>query len=154
MIHVPFENKWMRLAYLIAKDFYKIKKWNKKTTPVAILVSEQGEYISHGLCADGLHAVEGHCDRLETKGSPYSACKWCHHSEHAERKALEQAFKLGIEPHNASIYIYGHYKVCDSCMYELQKYGINTIYILENAEELFDRHNPNTVLDTLNQFAI
>lgn len=148
---VSLENPWMRLAYFIAKDFYLIHRWNKKTIPVAVIVSPGGRYISHGVCSNGMHAVLGHCNRLDEKGTPYHTCEHCAADQHAEIKALQKAsmFLAG-----SSIYIYGHYKVCDTCIKELHKRGVFKIYFLEDCETLFDRHNPNTVLGTENQFML
>lgn len=157
--HVTISNPWMWLAYLIAKDFYKIHLWNKKTIPVAVLISATGEYISHGICSNGMHAVLGHCNRIEEKGTPYHLCEHCATDQHAEVKAIENAsFRfsgLNILPtKDATMYIYGHYKTCDSCYTLLEMAGIKKVVFLENAEVLFDRHNPNTVIGTAKQFML
>lgn len=149
---VSLENPWMRLAYNIAKGFYWVRGWNLKTTPVAVIVSPSGQYLGHGACADGMHAIKGTCNRLEEKGTSYDTCPYCHEDEHAEKRALKAA--LSKQPYliGSSIYIYGHYKVCDHCIQELHRNGIYHIYILENAEVLFDRHHKDTVLGTPKQF--
>ena len=145
-------NEWMKLAYNIAKQHYAVGNWNKKTTPVAVIVSSNGKYISHGSCADGKHAILGTCKRLETKGSDYSDCPYCHEFEHAERKAVDAA---GVEPLlGAVMYLYGHYRVCEHCLNLLNSRGIVTIYLLEDAHTLFDRHNANTVIGKPSQFIV
>lgn len=146
---VNMRNEWMRLGYSIAKDLYAIGNWNMKTTPVAIIVSPSGKYVSHGVTADGKHAIYGTCNRLGKRGSPYSSCQWCNHYEHAEIKALNKTDACLLNHH---IYIYGHYKSCDNCIKELHRRGIYKIHILENAEVLFDRHNKDTVLGSEKQF--
>lgn len=149
---VTLQNEWMKLAYNIAKQHYVINNWNLKTTPVAVIVGQDGRYISHGSCADGRHAIHGFCNRLEVAGSSYENCMFCHEVQHAERLAIEAA---GDKPLiGASIYIYGHYKVCEHCLKLLHFHGITQIYILENAHVLFDRHNPNTVLGKPEQFNV
>lgn len=149
--YVNIENDWMKLAYKLAKNLYMQKKWNLKTSPVAIIVKD-GKFVSHGICADGNHAIEGKCDRLETKGTSYDNCKYCMESEHAERKALQEGYDQDLN--DAHIYVYGHYKLCDSCIAALNARGIYKCFLLENASELFDRHHANTVIGKPTQFSV
>jgi len=149
--YVTLENEYMRLAYKLAKNLYMVRYWNKKTTPVAIIVKD-GMYISHGVCADGRHAIEGTCNRLEEKGTSYDTCRNCKEEEHAEQKALIDAKDVNLR--GAVLYVYGHYHICDVCAKALNVRGIDTCYLLENATELFDRHHANTVLGTSRQFLV
>lgn len=149
--YVNLENQFMRLAYKLAKNLYMVKKWNLKTTPVAVLV-KNGEYINHGVCADGAHAINGHCDRLGEAGTSYGNCKHCAEEEHAERKALQAAYDKDLQ--GSEVYVYGHYKMCDHCIAALKARGVTRFVLLENASTLFDRHHPQTVLGTENQFLI
>ena len=52
------------------------------------------------------------------------------------------------------LYLYGHYRFCDSCIQISNKKGIKEFVLLENSKVLFDRHNTNTVLGTDKQFMI
>lgn len=149
--YVSLDNEWMRLAYKLAKNLYFINKWNLKTTPVAIIV-KNNRYITHGICADGAHPLQAKCDRLDTKGSSYETCEYCREDQHAERKALQEAYDKDLA--GAIIYVYGHYKLCDSCIKALNERGIFSCVLLENSKILFDRHDPDTVLGTEKQFLI
>lgn len=150
--YVDIHNTWMRVAYNFAKGLYEINKWNLKTTPVAILVSKDGSFISMGVCADGAHPIQAKCGRLASSGQPYTNCEFCAEEQHAERKALRKAYDKDLT--RAKIYVYGHYKLCDSCVKALCDRGIDTFYLLENADVLFNRHHPDTVLGTNKQFEV
>src|SRR5690606_12134072 len=149
--YVSLEDSFMRQAYEMAKTLYKVKSWNIKTTTVAIIV-QKGKVISVGICADGQHAIQGYCGRLEESGLPYSSCEFCKEEQHAERKALKAAYDKDLI--DAIIYVYGHYKLCISCVKALNERGIYECVLLENSHILFDRHHPSTVLGTPNQFLI
>ncbi len=147
--YTTLDNEYMKLAYKLGKNLYMIKKWNLKTIPVAVLVKD-GKYVAHGICSDGKHAIEGHCNRLETKGTAYDTCPHCRESEHAEQKALQDAYDKNVQ--GAVVYMYGMYKLCPTCTEALEARGITECVFLENAEVLFDRHHPDTVLGTNKQF--
>lgn len=149
--YVGIENPHMRRAYEMAKHYYMLKRWNLKTTPVAVLVKADTP-VSIGICANGMHAVEGKCGRLKESGLPYDACQWCAEEEHAERKALQAAYDADLN--GADIYLYGHYKMCGSCIRALKNRGVKRFILLENSQTLFDRHNPDTVLGTDKQFVL
>lgn len=150
--YVGLENQWMLLAYNTAKALYQIKKWNKKTTPVAVIVSKSGQYLAHAACSNGLHPIKGTCKRLNKPGSDYSECPACQEQNHAERLALLQCYDLDLT--GAIVYLYGHYHLCKSCLKALADRGVNDIVLLENCEVLFDRHNSDTVINKKNQFDI
>jgi len=149
--YVSIKNKWIEEAYNEAKKLYNHKKWNLKTTPVAVIVKND-KFISLGISANGKHPLLGKCDRLGKSGTDYDKCEHCAHDQHAERFALNKVPHEDLK--GAEIYLYGHYKMCDECIKELQKRGIYHYYLLENSEVLFDRHNKDTVLGTNKQFVI
>lgn len=150
--YVGLDNEWMRQAYDIAKELYNHKKWNLKTTPVAVIVDINGKFVSQGASANGKHALLGHCDRLGKAGTDYSKCKHCAHDQHAELYALKNANKTKLT--GATIYLYGHYKMCDNCIKVLSREGIYKCVLLKDCEKLFDRHNVNTILGTNRQFVV
>jgi len=150
--YVDIYNSWMHVAYNMAKSLYLVNKWNLKTTPVSVLVSKDGSFISMGISADGAHPIQAKCSRLEEKGLPYTECQFCVEEEHSERKALRKAYDKDLT--GAKIYVYGHYKLCESCTKALLDRGVTAFYLLENADVLFDRHHPDTVLGTDKQFLI
>ncbi len=153
--YVNITNKYMFFAYRIAKALYLVNGWNQKTTPVAVIVNN-GLAYSWAAAAHGLHALEGRCERSDKPGSPYSDCKWCVPSHHAERLALDfalKSYKKGTLK-GASVYMYGHWHMCQDCVAVLRAAGIKDFVLLENSSELFDRHHENTVIGTPHQFSI
>lgn len=147
--YVSLNNEYMRMAYLQAKKLYKHGKWNKKTTPVAIIVLHGG-FVAKGIAANGRHALFAKCSRLGEKNTPYDDCNWCIESQHAERYALNAAGKIDLK--GGKIYLYGHYRFCDACLRALEDRGIYDYFLLKNSETLFDRHKPGTILGTDQQF--
>lgn len=146
--YVPISNKYMRAAYEVAKGFYNVKKWNKKTTPVCLLV-KNGKVLSVGVSGGGMHAILGKCDREDRPGSPYSDCRHCEESQHAEMRALSE---LKNDPKGAKCYLYGHFHACKTCVARMAEMGIEEVVLLRWAKILFDRHEPGTVIGTPRQF--
>ncbi len=149
--YVTIKNPHMRTAYNIAKSLYLVRKWNKKTIPVCIIAKDD-ELLSFGVGGNGLHQVAGDCDRLlASKGSAYGDCKWCDYPVHAERNAINM---LRSYPFKAVAYMYGHYKVCEECKKALKSVGIEHVILLKNADVLFNRHNPKSVVGKEEQFKL
>ncbi len=149
--YVTIKNPHMRTAYNIAKSFYLVRNWNKKTIPVCIIAKDD-ELLSFGVGGNGLHQVTGDCGRLgREKGSQYSDCKWCDYPEHSERYAIRG---LRSYPFKAKAYMYGHYHVCDECKKALKEVGISHVVLLKNASVLFNRHNPKSIVGKPEQFKL
>ncbi len=144
-------NKFMKVAYSIAKSLYNKTKWNLKTTPVVVIVKDN-KIITTGVANKGQHVLQQKCKRLGRSGTPYTDCKWCISEEHAEIIALENCKGQNIK--DATAYLYGHYKFCKPCLQALKNRGVRTFVVLDDAIILFDRHHPNTVLGTKNQFQL
>ncbi len=149
--YVDINDKFISIAYIYAKNLYLQYKWNSKTIPVCLIIKD-GKFISKGICSDGGHAIDGKCDRLKEAGTPYEMCKHCKEEEHAERKALMNAYDQDLT--GAIIYLYGHYILCEECIKALNARGIFDCYLLENSAVLFDRHNKDTVLGKSKQFDV
>lgn len=147
--YVDLNDKFMSIAYTYAKRIYLEYKWNQKTIPVCLIVKDD-KFVSKGICSDGGHAKDGTCSRLKESGLPYDACKHCKEEEHAERKALAAAYDQDLT--GAVLYLYGHYKLCPSCIEALNARGITECYLLKNSEALFNRHLKSSVLGTPEQF--
>ncbi len=146
--HVTLSNRYMRAAYEVAKGFYNVKKWNKKTTPVCLLV-RSGRILSIGVSGAGMHAVLGHCDREGKPGSKYSECVYCQENQHAEMRALSE---LKTDPRGAKCYLYGHHHACMNCVSRLVDMGIDEVVLLKGSKVLFDRHAEGTAIGTPRQF--
>ncbi len=148
MIKVNIDDAFMGVAYQTAKVLYGIKEFNKIPLPVAVIVKDF-KVISIAASGHGIHQAEGECARQGYKtGQGYFACDHCNYEEHAEILALRSVNVTGFD-----IYIYGHYYVCEMCLTALKEKGVKDIYILENAEVLFDIENPKCVIGKPKQFA-
>jgi len=147
--YVSLENKFMKVAYSIAKSLYNKTEWNFKTTPIVVIVKD-GKIITTGIANKGQHVLQQKCDRLGRPGTPYTDCKWCTNEEHAEIHALQNCKGQNIK--DATVYLYGHYRFCKPCLQALKDRGVKTFVVLKDAITLFDRHHPDTVLGTKKQF--
>jgi deoxycytidylate deaminase len=143
----------MRLAYKVAKGFYAIKGWNKKTCPIAVIARNRS-ILAVGVAGRGMHQFHGKCSRTDKPGSKYDECEYCREDQHAEQQALEELRKSPImrDPTGATCYLYGHYKMCSSCIAAMHKVGITDFVLLENSAILFNRHVDGTVVGTPQQF--
>jgi len=141
-------DKFMKAAYQIAKGYYAVNGWNKKTTPVCILVKGK-KIISIGVSGNGMHPILAHCDRENHPGSPYSHCKYCSNDQHAEIRAISE---LKTDAYGAVAYLYGHHHLCSNCESELVKIGVRTVFFLQKSDKLFDRHHLKTVIGWKKQF--
>lgn len=148
--HVGIEDRHMRMAYDIAKSFYRPKRWNLKTTPVCVIVKDQ-TVIGIGIAGGGMHPMRAECARLYRPGSPYSECEWCQEEAHAEQEALRA---LKADPRGATAYLYGMYHMCETCRAAMAAVGIEDLVLLGGAEVLFNRHDPGTVIGTPRQFEL
>lgn len=151
--YVGIEDLAMRFAYDRVKEAYLHRNWNLKTTPCAVLMRER-EVLAWALAADGRHAIEGTCARLWSKGTDYSTCKWCAEDQHAEQIALRRLKEQNIVRKPTHLYLYGHWRMCDSCILAASSAGVEHFVLLKNATELFDRHHKNTVIGKPRQFEL
>lgn len=152
--HVGIGDPNMRMAYDIARAFYRYRGWNLKTTPVAV-IAKGGRVLSVGVSGDGMHAMLGECARLDLPGSPYGLCEWCREEKHAEHDALLRLDPaLAAEARGATCYLYGHWRMCDGCVESLRIAGVTDLALLSHSRILFDRHDPETVIGRPEQFEI
>lgn len=146
--YVTKNNPFIRQAYLIGKYLYSINKWNKKTTPIALIV-KSGKVVSVGVSGYGMHPILAHCDRENKPQSPYSDCKWCSEPMHAEMLAIKQAH---VDLYGAYCVLYGHFYACANCVSEMEKLGIKEVLLMKDSDILFDRHKEDTVIGKETQF--
>lgn len=96
-----------------------------KRRVTAYLVTESGDLvIGDNSCANPQEV----CPREPGEG--YEKCRTvCGQHGHAETQALEAAKRHGIDPRNATVYVTGHYHVCQQCAEELRDSGVREIVI-------------------------
>jgi deoxycytidylate deaminase len=148
--YVGLDQPPMRLAYDLAKALYGVRKWNMKACPVAVIALD-GRILSWGFSGNGKHQIDGICGRLGRDGAPYSDCPWCEEEEHAERYAL---FSSRETVAGADVYLYGHHRMCESCIRSMRTAGIKRLFLLDNAATLFDHKHPESVIGKRGQFSI
>lgn len=88
---------------------------------------------------------KGACVRKVLKvrsGTKYWLCPGCSTNEdHAESGAIKAAMaKVGAEnTRGADVYLYGHYWACEPCWNNMIRGGVNQLFVVENAFDLFGR---------------
>lgn len=148
--HVSIQDPHMRVAYDLARSFYRLKRWNLKAAPVCVIVKD-GRVLGIGISGGGMHQMTGTCARLGREGAPYSDCEWCAEPQHAEQDALRS---LKTDPRGATAYLYGHWHMCQACRAAMEAVGLTDWVLLDNAEALFDHRNPETVIGSATQFTL
>ena len=92
----------------------------------------------------GLHR-KGACVRkiLKVKsGTKYWLCPGCStHQDHAESGAVKDAIaKVGeAKVKGSDVYLYGHYWCCKPCWDNMLVAGVDKVYVVENAYNLFGK---------------
>lgn len=154
--YVPPSNPFMQAAYQYAKKKHATKGLSpnvqKMTITSATLVKNE-KIIGQGANGNGWHQDNNRCIRIEKNmptGVGYDECPGCHSDHHAERSAFLNATE---DATGANLYLYGHWWICNSCWNAITEKKINHIYLLENAENLFDRNSSESVIGTSKQYA-
>lgn len=71
-------------------------------------------------------------------GEKYWLCPGCaKYSDHAEAGAVRDALKKRGSIDGADLYLYGHWWCCKPCWDSMIEAGINDVYLVDNADELF-----------------
>jgi deoxycytidylate deaminase len=153
--YVGLDNAHMKAAYDYAKSLYNIHQWNKMTSPAIALVKNDTVLVTAN-AGDEWHQRSGSCERVRLQlpaGVGYDQCPGCHPNNHSEKVAVRKAQEKGIDLSGASAYLYGHWWYCASCLQALIDAGVTSFYMLDNADILFDRNDPGTVIGKPEQFA-
>ena len=142
--YVNLDNPFMHEAKWVAENLS-----TEQRHPTGAVVVKDGEIIGKGGNQSGLknktlrklHNEKGVCVRklIHAKtGTLYWTCPGCASPKsHAEQVATKDAQKKGYDVTGADLYLYGHWWCCESCWSAMIDAGINNVYLLENADELF-----------------
>lgn len=153
--YVSLSNVYMKEAYRYAKKLHATKDLNnkvKKMTITSSVIVKDGVIVGKGSNGNGWHQSNNTCVRIEKNlptGVGYDECPGCHGDNHSERVAINEA---GMLAKGGEIYLYGHWWICATCWKAINEAGINHIYLLENADILFDRNESTTVIGTTKQY--
>lgn len=96
-------------------------------------VTVQCDIVPRGLqgCVSATNACDNPqaaCPRLPGEG--YTKCESiCMQDGHAEMQALRKARAVGVSVVGATVYVSGHYHVCEPCARALRDAGVKSIVI-------------------------
>jgi dTMP kinase len=154
--YVGLDNPFMQAAYQYAKKKHATKGLSgpvKKMGITSATLVKNGKIIGQGCNGNGWHQEHNRCVRVEKNmptGVGYEECPGCQSDHHGERSAFLNATE---DATSADLYMYGHWWICTPCWNAITEHKINHIYILENADTLFDRTQPGSIIGTTGQYA-
>ena len=132
---VPADNEFMQEAKKMADECTGCSWW-----PTGGVLVKDGKIIGRGANSGNLIPL---CPRVENEypsGEGYHHCKDdCEQLGHSEITTVDNAIAQGNNPKNADLYLYGHWWCCKPCWDHMQKHGVGQVYLIENADKLFDR---------------
>ena len=151
----PMTHPMMERAFLHAMKHQVLQAASGMRAVTSTLVAQDGTItmgVAGELCdtvndksMDDItyHAQTGKCDRVQSDGNvDYNKCPGCRHDRHSEQCAIHKALRDGVHLAGSEIYLYGQWWVCEPCSGKAVSVGVQTIYLLPNAKELFDRGAP------------
>ncbi len=143
--YVPVDNQFMREAKRLRDE-----ESTERNHPTGAVVVYGNEIIGRGMNRapiknkrlQDMHK-NGLCIRRLLKvpsGQKYWLCPGCAKSKfHAETSATKNALKNKAEIKGADLYLYGHWWCCKPCWDSMIVAGIDKVYLVEGATELFKR---------------
>ncbi len=145
ILYVNASNKYMQLAKEFARRYSL-----DKTMPNTSVIVKDDEVIGIGANGSNYHELNG-CVRVQRgipTGQGYDLCEGCHPKNHGEQKALADARALTGENRfdGAKIYLWGHWWCCKPCWDAMLASGIDTVYLLDDSEVLFNREDPGNII--------
>lgn len=134
---VPKNNKFIQEAKKMADKYTGCSWW-----PTGAVVVMNGKIIGRGSNPAGKLVVP--CPRWEQQcptGTGYNLCnEVCKRVglSHSEINAVEDALKRHKDIKGADLYLFGHWWCCKDCWDTMIKAGIENVYLLKNADKIFD----------------
>ncbi len=130
-------NPYMRIATALLTGSGCVKQ------PTAAIIVKFDQLLGKGTNA-GIK-IDGECPRVTEgykTGEGYGLCKSaCKQEGHAEIMAIKDAVNNGFtnELKGASIYLDGHWWICENCWKEIIQYGIAHVYLRVDSMELYKK---------------
>lgn len=146
---VSLNNPFMIEARKMADNFSGCSWW-----PTGSVVVKEGRVIGR---ATNPSAIVVPCPRWQKKcptGTGYDLCNSVcgrigyGHSEYA---ATEDANNNGYDINGADLYLFGHWWCCKKCWDKMIEFGINNVYLLENANKIFAPEARSALMDKLSK---
>lgn len=133
----------MRLAIRYAHQYSK-----DPVMPTAAVVIQDRHPISCGANGSDFHRIHG-CARQAAgskTGEDYHLCEGCHPKNHSESRALRAAQNLSDGVSDSDLYLWGHFGCCQNCWRIIAQAGIRDVFLLLDAEKLFNKNHPENIV--------
>nr|AIA14965.1 Cytidine and deoxycytidylate deaminase zinc-binding region [uncultured bacterium] len=146
IVYVGLDNDFMAEARAFAEEASL-----DKAMPNASIVVKDGVVIGRGANGSTYHETNV-CERVKLgmpSGQGYELCEGCSPSNHGEPSAIANAVEHGATEQDlqgAEIYLWGHWWCCEPCWGTMLDNGINTVYLLEDSEKLFNKEHPDNIV--------
>jgi deoxycytidylate deaminase len=134
--YVSADNTFMQAARAVAAE-----QSLDKTMPTGSVIVRDNTILGKGANGSTYHETHG-CERVRLHiptGQGYELCEGCSPKNHSEPKAIADARKNTKDLRGTVVYLWGHWWCCESCWNAMFEQGINTVYLLENSEILFNK---------------
>lgn len=134
ILYVSPTNKFMKEATKILANSGCIKQ------PTAAVIVKRGKIIGRGVNAGEKVEVCPRVIRNCPTGTGYEFCKTvCKQEGHCEVMAIRDTLNKGSDPKGASMYLDGHWWVCEPCWDEIIRVGVSQVFLRKDARELYKK---------------
>jgi len=134
--YVPDTNKYMQSAHKAAEELSLDSEH-----PTGAVVVKHDKVIGRGANGSEYHLIND-CTR-KMQGSPtgeeYNLCEGCNPIHHAEQSAIRNALENAEDPHDADLYLWGHWWCCKPCWDCMIQHKIRIVYLVDGAAVKFRR---------------
>lgn len=141
--YVPADNPYMQEA----KEYAR-KHSVEKIQPLGCIIVLDGKVVGRGVNGSTYHDEHG-CERVRLgipTGQGYELCEGCSPKNHGEPRAIADALTRRDSVAGADLYLWGHWWCCEPCWNAMLNAGINTVYLLEDSEILFNKEAPDNIV--------
>ncbi len=132
ILYVKPENKFMKEATKLLVASGCIKQ------PTAAVVVKNGKIIGQGVNAGKRVEICPRTIHNCPTGTGYEYCKEvCNQEGHAEVVAVRDALKKTNNLKGVSLYLDGHWWICQGCWDEIIRVGIKKVYLRKDSIKLY-----------------
>ena len=144
IMYVSADNPFMKVAELVRNTLS-----TELNHPTGAVVVIDGTIVGRG--ANQAHIKNKAVQKIHRKyfcvrrlfnipsGQKYWLCPGCARTkDHAEVRAVRDALACRANFRSADLYLFGHWWCCKSCWDAMIDVGINTVYLLQGSEKLFN----------------
>jgi deoxycytidylate deaminase len=134
--------------YMVLAKEYARRESLDKVMPNCSIIVKNDQILGIGANGSNYHE-NNECERVKIgskTGEDYDKCEGCHPKNHGEIQALTDALAYDNDLEGAEVYLWGHWWCCQPCWDAMQSNGINTVYLLQDSEILFNRENADNVI--------